>query len=160
MKNFVKVNGIWREYNPETNEIVGESGYFDISNFETMQAESVHDLDWNGTVVLNKKLRTGWLNPEGEFFGCEPWCHKLQAQIIHRSDERKLEEGGWVRITKNEKQVMVAGFCSLDETLYPSSAQLSFLYKNYQDNKHLYYEIWNIATARKERIKEEWGLGE
>ena len=59
MKNFVKVNGIWREYNPETNEIVGESGYFDISNFETMQAESVHDLDWNGTVVLKNLEQVG-----------------------------------------------------------------------------------------------------
>ena len=164
MSSFVKVNGIWREFNPETGEVVGESGVFDFDGCEIAEAESIHNLDWSDSLLLCKNLRTGWLNPEGKFFGCEPWCHRLQAEIIHGKSERELEEDGWIRITynifPNGEKKLTAGFASTDETIYPSSAQLSYLFRNYMDNKHLYYSIWNEATVRKEKIKSEWGLGD
>ena len=163
MASFVKINGIWREFNPETNEIIGESGYVDISNLEKVEVETMHDLDWNNTVILNKALRTGWLSPDGKFYGCEPWCHRIQAEIVHKKSERQLEEDGWVRITyniSNENKVLTAGFSASDETIYPTSAQLTYLLKNYQDNKHLYFTIWKIASDRKEKIKDEWGVGD
>ena len=168
MKSFVKINDIWREYNPnspiEQTEIVGESGFVDITGLEVAQAEKINDLDWNDTLILSKKLRTGWLSPEGRFYGCEPWCHRLQAELIHERTERELEEEGWVRITytptQSGEKVMSAGFCSSDETIYPTSAQLSYLYRNYMDKKHIYHSMWNEASLRKEKIKREWGLGD
>lgn len=161
MNSFVKINGIWRQFEPETNKIIGEEGYVEISGFERAEASSLSELDWNDTLVLNKKLRTGWLNPDGEFFGCVPWCHRLQAEIIHQKTEVELEEEGWVRITYNPtdaQKVLVAGFGASDDFIYPTTAQLTYLYKNYQDNKHLYYSLFAIASDRKEKVKREWDL--
>jgi len=170
MKYFVKVYGFWFEYDNQTplacarvfDNDFKESFYLDIQNLEIVQAKTKEELDWNDTIILDKTLRTGWLSPEGKFFGCKEYQHGMQAKIIHNKDEFQLEQEGWIRINynflDNGEKKLVAGFASSDETIYPTNEQLKYLLKNYNDNKNLYYDIWNEAKKRKELIQEEWGI--
>ncbi len=170
MKYFVKVYGFWFEYDNETplscarvfDNDIKESFYYDIQNLEIVQAETKEELDWNDTIILNNNLKTGWLSPDGKFYGCKEYQHGMQAVLIHKKDEFELEQEGWIRINYNFKEdgekFLTAGFFSNNETIYPTSEQLKFLLKSYPNNKNLYYEIWNVANKRKQAIQEEWGV--
>lgn len=170
MKNFVKLYGLWFEYDNETplscarvfDDDFQESFYFDIQGCEITQAETKEELDWNDTIILNNKLRTGWLSPEGRFYGCKEYQHGMQAKIIHNKDEFSLEKEGWIRINydydDDREKFLTAGFSSNDETVYPTNEQLKYLLKNYKDYKSLYYNMWKVANERKRNIREEWGI--
>lgn len=170
MKNYVKVDGYWVEYDPADSnalmsiykDIFGDKEKFDILKLELSQAEKEDDLNWENTNICNKINRTGWLSPNGEFFGCEPWFHAKQANLIHKKDERDLEREGWVKIiyadSLKDEKVLKVEFYSDDDMVYPTKEQLNYVFNNYSDNKHLYYALREIAEYRKSLIKEEWGI--
>lgn len=170
MKHFVKISDFWYEYDPTTpmNETqvvdvdLDEDLCMDIREYERAQANQKKDLDWRQTIILNDKYRTGWLSPDGTFFGCEAYHHKLQAQYVHGMRETALENNGWIRINymfqEDGNKSLVASFSAEDMTIYPTIEQLKYILNNYSDNKNLYYEIWHIANDRKKRIQEEWGI--
>ena len=168
MKNFVKVSNFWYEYDSSTPlwcaKIFHDDKHFflDITDLEKTQAEKIEDLDWNNSTILNNDYRTGWLSPEGKFYGCEAYLHKKQAKIIHQKDELLLEKEGWIRINYNFKQngekYLVASFGADDITIYPTKGQLKYLLKKYADDANLFYDMWSVANTRKELIQEEWGI--
>ena len=134
----------------------------DIRGCETCQAKSLDELDWNTSTILNDTYKTGWLSPEGKFFGCNAYNHRKQAQIVHKKSETDLEEEGWIRINymfkEDGEKCLIAGFSSTNETIYPTREQLRYLSTHYPNNKDLYYEMWNIARIKKSKIQDEWGV--
>ena len=170
MKNFVKISGFWYEYDASTPPYCSkvfyedDKGHFflDITCLEKVEADKIEELDWHGSIILNNEYRTGWLSPEGVFYGCEAYHHKQQAKFIHKKDELMLEKEGWIRINYNLKQNgekhLIAGFGAEDITIYPTKEQLKYLLKKYADNANLFYDMWTETNKRKELIQEEWGL--
>lgn len=70
------------------------------ANDEIIQADSWDDLDY--TYLLNPHSRLGWLSPEGEFYGCKYFEHRMIADRVIHKDERELEREGWVKMYKNQ----------------------------------------------------------
>lgn len=170
MKSFVKISGFWYEYDSSLpldctrifSDSFDDDAFFDLTQYEKAEAEKIEDLDWNETIIFNNDFKTGWLSPEGKFYGCDAYHHRQQAMFIHKKSEVALEQEGWIRVNytilENWTRKLVANFCSLNETVYPTREQLKYLLNNYSDNKELYYEMWSVANIRKELIKEEWGM--
>ena len=51
---------------------------------------------------------------------------------------------------------MQAMFFAEDEIIYPTNEQLEVLRSRYPNDKHLYFDMRNIAQTRKEIIKSSW----
>lgn len=107
MKTFVLYDNFWWEWDENTdkkcatliNAFGGRNAFIDITNCKTAKAEEFEDLNWNGTDVLNEKFETGWLAPNGDFFGCNYRYHDDQAIYVHKKTESELEQAGWVKLT-------------------------------------------------------------
>ena len=170
MKYYVKIDNYWNEYDPSDKdalisifkEIYGEKEKFDISKLELAKAEKQEDLNWENTSICNNSYRTGWLSPEGVFFGCESWFHNNQANLVHKKEEKTLENEGWVKITYDDSskkdRVFQTHFYSDDNNIFPTKEQLDYVKEKYPDAKHLYYALWDIAQYKKSLIQQEWGL--
>lgn len=44
---------------------------------------------------------TGWIAPDGEFFGCSAMGHRDVAEYIFGKTERELEDSGYLKIYEN-----------------------------------------------------------
>jgi len=82
-KNF---NGGWCDKSP-TDKIL-----------ETQDAEDIHDLDWTKTNLVDKNSKSGWLDREGKFTGCQSRNHDIVADLVFNKTVTELEKAGWVRI--------------------------------------------------------------
>jgi hypothetical protein len=67
--------------------------------YKVAEASDWDQLDWYGTAVYDNKYETGWLSPQGIFYGCNYRSHNAQAVYIHKCEERELEETGWLKLT-------------------------------------------------------------
>lgn len=65
---------------------------------ETVTAEDFEDLDWNNTYLNNPKENSGWLAPDGTFYGCPSQAHDLCAYLLIKKETKELEDEGYVRI--------------------------------------------------------------
>jgi len=87
------VNGGWHDYNPSPDDIIIEvNGWNDIP------------MDY----LLNDSAVTGWVAPDGKFYGCEPEDHILIAEHVLKSSEMMLENRGYVKIFKNPGYLIYA----------------------------------------------------
>lgn len=168
MKSFVKHNNWWFEYNSNTpdfattifDELGREIQDVDIRGEETAQVKSIKELDWYGTRVYdNEKYKTGWLSPEGEFFGCDFDMCDRQARLVHGTTERELLDLGWANI-KIHRTTMPCGCLDVfpkDLNYYvkfscnvqgPTNEQLYYVEENYpQDcstNKKMFNDLVEI----------------
>lgn len=173
MKYFVKYNNWWWEYNPNLpitnttlyNDGMGRSSDIDISGLETTIAESRSDLNWYGTEVYDNSYKTGWVSPEGKFYGCDYRRHLAQARYVHGKNEEQLESEGWLKIsykivhtkTQNIKSLEAIYPC-FNQTNPPTLEQLTFVRNNYKGNERdeMLYYLQRTKAIIKERNKKEW----
>ena len=66
----------------------------------TVEAPDWEDLDWS--CLLDRESYTGWIAPDGTWFGCADGDHGLIAKFLLKSSETQLEQKGWVKIYRSE----------------------------------------------------------
>lgn len=175
MKTFVKYNNFWHEVDSNTpphsatlfNLGLGRMTEVDITNMEKAYANSLSDLNWNGTKLLdNSVYKTGWLAPDGTFYGCDYSCHSAQAKLVHKKDEETLEREGYIKITleawynRNQERNYTAIFHCTDLTKYPTNEQIAFIknkFKGPGKDEMLNY-LLRERIIRNKKIKEEWDI--
>lgn len=165
MKYFVKIDGLWNEYDntmplDATKVIDLGNKIMDITNFERVEVNSEEELSWENTALCDKQYRTGWLSPSGKFYGCLPYYHTHQARMIHDKEESELEEDGWVKITnasnEPDEKNLRAFFASDDDMVYPTNEQIEYIYRNYKDQPHLASYLMNVRRHKSEAIRESF----
>jgi len=139
---FVKINNFWWRYDDKTllddatvynvNEF-GKMSNLDLTNEKITEAESWQALNWQETDVYNNNIKTGWLSPNGTFYGCKTEYHSLQAYLVHNKKEKQLEKEGFVKITKlrfndNSTTALFPGRY-YNKSLSPTVAQIEYLEK-------------------------------
>lgn len=160
MRKFVKFDNIWWEYkddplnNARLYHILGsESQPKDISNLKIVEAEDFYHLEWEGTDLLNKESKFGWLDREGNFYGCLFEYHELQAIFLHHKKSSELEKLGWIHISaENKYSNPVAEFWGdYENGVMPTVKQLEYLYNRKDvDNRQVVnaMENGNLEKAR------------
>ena len=93
-------NGIW-EYEDGIcyNRFGGHHDYKEHPLSEFFTADSWDD-------VLKYTIRddtqiTGWLAPDGTFYGCSPMDHIALEDYVLQRDAMELEDEGWIKIYEN-----------------------------------------------------------
>lgn len=136
---FVKFNNFWWEYDESTpkncatllNLVGGHHSGNNITNCQIVEANGFEFLDWSGTSVLNNNSKYGWLDTEGNFYGCDYEDHDIQAELVHHSSRRELEKKGWIHISvdmMHHTGKAMAYFCgNLNEGVLPTEKQLFYL---------------------------------
>lgn len=138
MRKFVKYDNLWWEYeddplnNARLYHIFGsETQPKDITNLEIVEADDFYHLNWEGTDLLNKNSQYGWLDREGNFYGCAFEFHELQAVFLHKKKGGELEKLGWIHISAlNKFEQPVAEFWGdYENGVMPTEKQMEYLYK-------------------------------
>lgn len=65
---------------------------------ETVYADRFEDLDWSKTYLNNPNSDSGWLSPDGIFYGCPSESHDSCAYYLLKSTIGELEKKGYIRI--------------------------------------------------------------
>lgn len=55
-------------------------------------------LDWSKTNMIDNKKESGWLSPNGDFYGCDYMEHDRVATLYFHSSPDALMKLGWMRI--------------------------------------------------------------
>ena len=153
---------IWAEYDENTPIYdatvcgfgFGKNSGNNLTGKEVVQADSLYDLDWKNTDLWCDKFTTGWVAPDGTYYGCNYHQHDKQAQFIHKKTERELEQLGYIKITKtryinNFKHLVLI----YDKS--PTMAQYKWFDKNYvQSNREEVLE--NIQFWMKHTRQRRW----
>lgn len=93
-------NGIWEYENGICyNRFGGHHSYTEHPLNKFFTADSWDD-------VLKYTIRddtqiTGWLAPDGTFYGCAPMDHMALEDHVIQRDASELENEGWIKIYKN-----------------------------------------------------------
>ena len=139
---FVKINDCWWQFDFSTplndatvcNYFGGKQTGLELSSEDIVECKDWCDLDWNGTYIYDNTYRTGWLAPDGTFYGCNYEAHSLQARFVHKSYESQLEQSGWIKIARDlEKYSEVRALLSRNEKseiIVPTPRQMEFLQKS------------------------------
>ena len=142
---FVKINiynkldiPFWWEYDETTpqynatlwNLAGGKNSGNDIRGYEIVEADSWTDLDYHGTLIYHDDYKTGWVSPEGKFYGCDYAYHSTQAKLVHKCSERELEEKGFIKITR---AYMVDGGFDVLFFCAPTQKQIKWFKENYSE---------------------------
>ena len=86
----------------------------------------------NNVKYRDDSEKTGWISPDGEFWGCGPQDHyKLATIDLGRNDETDLEAEGWIKIYTYPIEMRLAGI-STPKNVYdyfgkPTEAQKNTL---------------------------------
>lgn len=67
--------------------------------YETAYANGFEELDWSKTYLNNPDEVSGWLSPDGIFYGCPSESHSSCAYLVIKKEERELEKEGYIRIS-------------------------------------------------------------
>ena len=137
---FVKYEKTWRGIRKDSKiknaTIVNCGGLIiatnvDLRKYKIVEANSFEDLDWTDTEVLNRNSSFGWLDREGNFYGCDFACHDFQAQFIHKTTRRELETLGWIHISATNPDYPDTIFAEYRadylEGVIPTEKQLEYL---------------------------------
>lgn len=116
-----------------------------IAALQQVEVESPNDLNFEGTPLQNPTAPTGWLNPQGQFFGCDDRYHSAHARFVqHKKDESDLESLGWLKITYFQEGRPEPFYKGHPESgIFPSMAQIAWL------ESHLYCDITELKEARR-----------
>ena len=78
-------------------------------------------------------MQTGWLSPTGEWHPCETYEHTSYASRVLNSSESRLENTGWVKITRSAMGIREQKiYWDLRHTLTPE--QVRFLRPYIEEN--------------------------
>jgi hypothetical protein len=80
------IRGGWHCYTPSPNDII-------------IEADSWDDVPMD--YLLNNNAITGWIAPDGTFYGCDAEEHELIAERVLKTSETMLEDQGYVKIFRN-----------------------------------------------------------
>ena len=74
------------------------------------------------------KYITGWISPNGDFFGCAPEDHDDVAKYIFDKTQRELEDAGYIKVYENPRRLRAASLKTMELYSYycyerPTSAQ-------------------------------------
>lgn len=162
---FVKVDNYWWELDTTTplssatiyNRMGGKQTELDLTNAQIMEAQKWSDLDWKGTSVYDNKYQTGWLSPQGKFFGCDYTNHTSQAKLVHNLTEREMENLGWIKLThiRNNFNEVVAlmGYDKDYKRILPTKEQMAYLIQS--DIANLDEIKFNIRVYRQQNINNQ-----
>lgn len=159
MKNYVLYNGYWWEYDPKDNlkeatlynALGRRNSYCDIRFCKTAQANNFDELDWQGTKVYdNKKYLSGWLSPEGEFWGCDYRSHDILARYVLHRQTYQLEAQGFIKINYTQDGGSTKKYYIIIPGKHvPTNAQIKYLYDTFSDDKESWQEIiWSIRVQK------------
>lgn len=70
---------------------------------ETQEAEDFEYLDWSKCNLTDNTLESGWLSPEGKFYGCHAFDHDRVARLLLKMKPDAILRLGWVHITDKEE---------------------------------------------------------
>ena len=62
---------------------------------------------------------TGWLAPDGTFYGCAPMDHMYLEDHVLQRDASELEDEGWIKIYENPINMRILHLDKYDEELPP-----------------------------------------
>ncbi len=132
MQTFVKHNKCWYKvvnYASGRRWLVDFYGAPSVEYHEGMtcvRAENWADLDWTGTILMDENYKTGWLDRDGVFYGCDYHYHDALGKILFGKSERELEQMGYIKISGKDGM-----YCAHYDWKYinlmPSDAQLEYL---------------------------------
>ena len=91
----------WWEYDPASNHIYDENHQNYGECIQHPKNEFIES-DWDTifkTKILDSSLPTGWIAPDGTFYGCAPFTHaRLLNYLFNFKDSEQAELAGWVRL--------------------------------------------------------------
>ncbi|MFW6026047.1 MAG: hypothetical protein ACOCRX_06865 [Candidatus Woesearchaeota archaeon] len=126
------------------------------SKVNLVKAKGFEDLDGTNTILDDKTQRTGWLSPEGKFYGCNYYNHSKQAEYLLKQSELQLEKQGWCRLSNEfdnpDKQVVYFNFGKNYERM-PTKRQLQYLKFNGYETHYLYTEMKRAREHKREQNK-------
>ena len=150
---FVKVQNYWWKLDTNTplnnatiyNYFGGCQSNIDLNGKLIIEADDWSDLDWKGTDVYSDSFKTGWLSPDGDFYGCSNEEHLQQAHFVHKKYENELEQQGWIKIrrdlTKPSQVTALLSYNMKGELIRPTYKQVEYLkdseINNYEEIEYL-----------------------
>ena len=93
-------NGWW-EYDPISERVYNRNGGYHYLHHRP--EEEIIESTWDeilARTIRQDSYTTGWIAPDGEFFGCAPMDHLRLAEYYLKVKEEQLEENGWIKITE------------------------------------------------------------
>ena len=69
------------------------------------EAESWNEVLKIELLANRDKYITGWISPDGEFFGCDVRDHDDMARYVLGQSQTALEKNGWVKVYENPAHV-------------------------------------------------------
>lgn len=118
----------------------------DITFCEILTLDNWEQLDYHGTVVNDDCYKTGWVTPQGKFYGCEYNFHNMQARLLHKHYEDELEKLGFIKITHEinntgKKELLVLCYAK------PTIHQIKWFKQNYTEpNREEVLSLLDICT--------------
>lgn len=111
---------------------------------EECEADSFDDLDWSHTYLNDPTQKSGWIAPDGIFYGCESQDHIVCAQLVLRKDIDVLEKEGYVHLyidgtyscetylTENQNQRLIDMGIKTDKDSTMNISDPSYLGKDWE----------------------------
>lgn len=91
--------GIWRyDMGQCYNRRGGYHNYHPHSMDEFFEADSWDDIIKQQMLADRNNYTTGWIAPDGEFFGCAAEDHDDMAEYVFNKSQRELEDTGWLKV--------------------------------------------------------------
>src|SRR5574344_1524775 len=160
MKKFVLFDEFWwhiKDVNASLKNVklyniteCGNCGEHDVSGCKIAYANDWDGLDWKDTELCSNKEKTGWLSPDGSFYGCDYHLHSMQAELVHHHSEGELEKLGWIKITRtfedgNRIKALFIGNRE-NHIIKPTESQMDYLTKHPEiDLKQIGYRMSILA---------------
>lgn len=94
---------------------------------QTVQS-AFEDLDWTITSYVEPDSKTGWLSPDGKYWGCSTQNHRSVADLVLKSSSEKLLDQGWVKV--NGINAPGGAFCDFFNEKPLNDIQRKFLIDN------------------------------
>ena len=96
-------NGFWKIEEREegtvcVNRFGGWHWYTEDLGNDFYEVDKYEDLPFK-KYLINDKYKTGWVDREGRFYGCDWEQHSDVAWYCFGKEEYELEEAGWIKIT-------------------------------------------------------------
>ena len=128
---FVFHNNTWWEYKEGLKILKNKYGVYNhyIPNEkEIIESDGWDSLDYS--YLIDNDQITGWISPEGIFYGCKEKDHNDVADYIFHCSERELEEKEWVKIYKIPAYLGNSRYDWYKKNNRPTAAQKKILENN------------------------------
>ena len=114
-------NGFWKIEERDgdlvcVNRFGGWHNYCRELGDEFYEVDRYEDLPF-AKYLISDKYKTGWLDRDGKFYGCEWEQHSNVAWYCFGKEEEELEKGGWIKITKSVARL----FSNIDKDYFSNT---------------------------------------